>query len=238
MTLSDDILTTLGKAEALAVPRIAAATALPGADAAARIDAMLDAVAATILPRRLVFTAGDGACAELTARSSRVIPDAGTDIDGVAVALATLASGPAPHKVEARLLDDDAASDGIGFRPDELRAACLAAEINEDEPPSFYDLLASACSTRAEFDPEGALLRTDGETAAEPDAILAGIAAIEADMAAIGEAPALILLGDADGGDAVLCADETGAVIARLAEGGWSALEDLWDDLIPVETAG
>ena len=212
---------------------------------------MLGTVEGTVLPRRLSFNSEGGVRLELTARSGRLFAPGGeSGLAGVARALVAHARREGRLSVSSTPTSDDGEEGEVSFPLAELRAACSHAaatpevEAEPDTPPgdgTFYGLIAKACPVRAEFSENGTRLRDTGD-ASLPDAVgatalLAELAALETEMAALGDAPALVMLGDGREGDLILCGDETGAVLGRLGGAGWSELVRLWDAVLPPEPA-
>ncbi|MCU9847892.1 hypothetical protein OEZ60_07715 [Defluviimonas sp. WL0024] len=248
MTLSTEIVTILAGVDETAAMRGRPERDLPGTSAESRLEAMFGAIEHTILPRRLNFSSEDGIRLELTARSGRLFaPGGASGLADVARALVAHARRAGPHAVSSTPTSDDGEDGDVSFALAELRAACVqaaAAAPEADAAPetvtddgSFYGLIARACPVRAEFAEDGTRLRDTGDAslpdAAGAAALLAELAALEGDMAALGDAPALVVLGEGREGDLVLCGDETGAVVGRLGVAGWSELVRLWDAVVP-----
>lgn len=231
MALDGEITAILSRIGAAAVARREAVTGLAGDTAAARLAAMLEAIADAVLPRLLVFAAPDGARLELVARNGRLI--SGPGIDGLEAAAAVLvgqARRGGRHRVEARLLDAGGEGEGIGYPVARLRAACAAAAAEADDPAPFHERLAGLARARAGFDAGGAPAGgADPALASAAGAALPEIAALGAAFAALGEGPVLIALGAAAGPRLVVAPEGSGTVVARIDPGDWPALGRAWE---------
>jgi len=239
MAVSREIMSIMAGIEALAEPQPDRERPLPGKTAPARIEAVLRWISGSILARRLFLRADTGATLGLVARSGRLVSagnNGGSGIEDAAAAIVALARADGPHRIEVTLAgDDDARDGGVGHSTADLRAACTAAmvEAEAESAAGFKERLGAMSLALAHLGPDG-LSQVTGDPARLPDGaalpvLSADLAALEAELAHLGGAPALFILGAADdpAGQAVLVGGVTPQV-AALSPGSQARLMRAW----------
>lgn len=233
MAVSREIMSIMAGIEVLAEPQAKAQRPLPGKSDTARLEAMLRVVSGTILPRRLVFRAGEGRRLVLTARSGRLFAVEGitqTDLEGVAAALAAHAHDEGPHGYEVQIAGADDSGVGVGYPSGELRAACAAAlQAPEATVPADFGARLAALSTASGTLKEtGQIADRAGDAASLPRstgaALVADVADIRGALDRLGGGFGIVLVGAAeDGAPRLALAEAEGALWIAAARPGTAA---------------
>lgn len=238
MAVSREIMSIMAGLDALAEPSAEAARPLPGKTAQARVEGILRCISGTILSRQIVLRAGDGSKLEVFARNGRLVgTQLGADIDAaeVGAAIVALARADGPHRVEIAFSDGNAGADGVGHSTSDLRVACTTAmaEAEAESSADFSEQLAALSAASAALGSEG-LENPVGDAARLPDrgalaALVADLSALEAELAHLGGAPALFVVGAPDDplGQTVLVGGQAKRV-AALAPGNQAKLLRGW----------
>ncbi len=139
-----DMLEGIGRSS---VARLSPAIYLSGGDAQTRRNEVLGAIRGTILPRRLEFTATDGATLAIEVNSSRVtdvfrcvsgpVPDFETEarenlIERLAQVVSDIATAPGPLELVSLRPDTALEADDVGITFSEVDAACARIELTEE----------------------------------------------------------------------------------------------------------
>ncbi len=140
-----DMLEGIGRSS---VARLSPAVHLTGNSAQLRRDEVLGAIRGTILPRRLEFTASDGAVLAIEVNSSRItdvfrcvsgpLPDFETEArenltERLAQLVSDIATAPGPLELVSLRPDITLEADDVGITFSEVDAACARIEL-PDEP--------------------------------------------------------------------------------------------------------
>ncbi|EEE35891.1 hypothetical protein RKLH11_3492 [Rhodobacteraceae bacterium KLH11] len=146
-----DMLEGIGRTS---VARLSPAFYLPGDTAQARRDEVLGVIRGTILPRRLEFTASDGAVLAIEVNSSRItdvfrcvtgpVPDFETDArenltERLAQLVSDIATAPSPLELVSRRPDMALEADDVGITFSEVQAACDRIELPEEPRISIVE---------------------------------------------------------------------------------------------------
>ncbi len=139
-----DMLEGIGRTS---VARLSPAIYLSGSSALLRRNEVLGAIRGTILPRRLEFTAADGATLAIEVNSSRVtdvfrcasgpVPDFETEareklIERLAQVVSEIATAPGPLELVSLRPDTALEADDVGVTFSEVEAACARIELIEE----------------------------------------------------------------------------------------------------------
>ncbi|NOD94569.1 hypothetical protein GS636_17390 [Ruegeria sp. HKCCD4884] len=145
--MDTDILDMLEDIGRSSVARLSPAVTIAGESAAARRSAVLHAIRGTVLPRRLEFTASNGACLAIEVNSSRVTdvfqvptgpkPDFETEgrgelVEKLAQLVSDIANAPAPLEMMSGKPDSDLEADDVGLTYSEIVGACAAIELSAE----------------------------------------------------------------------------------------------------------
>ncbi len=146
--MDNEILDMLEGIGRYSVARMSPAVHLTGNSAQLRRDEVLGAIRGTILPRRLEFTASDGAVLAIEVNSSRItdvfrcvsgpLPDFETEArenltERLAQLVSDIATAPGPLELVSLRPDTTLEADDVGITFSEVDAACARIEL-PDEP--------------------------------------------------------------------------------------------------------
>ncbi len=141
-----DMLGDIGRSS---VARLSPEINLAGDTASARRASVLSSIRGTILPRRLEFTAANGACLAIEVSSSRItdvfrcvegpVPDFETEAredltDKMARLLTDIATAPGPLTLASLRPDMVLEADDVGLTFSEVETACRQIEVSESPP--------------------------------------------------------------------------------------------------------
>ncbi|SDX01725.1 hypothetical protein SAMN05444358_102202 [Ruegeria halocynthiae] len=139
-----DMLEDIGRSS---VARLSPAVYLSGNNAQVRRDEVLGAIRGTILPRRLEFTAADGAVLAIEVNSSRItdvfrcvsgsVPDFETEArenltERLAQLVSEIATAPGPLELVSLRPDVTIEADDVGITLSEVYAACARIALPEE----------------------------------------------------------------------------------------------------------
>ncbi|KIC40532.1 hypothetical protein RA27_12155 [Ruegeria sp. ANG-R] len=139
-----DMLEGIGRSS---VARLSPAIYLSGDTSRARRDEVLGAIRGTILPRRLEFTAADGATLAIEVNSSRItdvfrcisgpVPDFETETretltERLAQLVSDIAAAPGPLELVSLRPDTTLEADDVGITFSEVETACARIELPEE----------------------------------------------------------------------------------------------------------
>ncbi len=142
--METDIIEMLGDIGRSSVARVSPAVDLDGETADDRRQSVLSSISGTILPRRLEFTAANGACLAIEVSSSRItdvfrcvdgpVPDFETEsredlTDKMAQLLTDIATAPGPLTLASLRPDVVLEADDVGLTFSEVETACNQLEI-------------------------------------------------------------------------------------------------------------
>lgn len=145
--MDNDILEMLEDIGRSSVARLSPSTYLAGDNAAARRAQVLGAIRGTILPRRLEFTAADGAVLAIEVNSSRItdvftcasepVPDFETQsredlTERLAQLVSEISTAAGPLELVSLRPDEALEADDVGITYSEIAAACAKIELPEE----------------------------------------------------------------------------------------------------------
>lgn len=145
--MDNDILELLEDIGRSSVARLSPSTYLAGDNAQARRDQVLSAIRGTILPRRLEFTAADGAVLAIEVNSSRITdvftcasepaPDFETHsredlTELLAQLVSEISTAAGPLELVSLQPDEALEADDVGITYSEIAAACAKIDLPEE----------------------------------------------------------------------------------------------------------
>ncbi|MCB2134580.1 MAG: hypothetical protein KDE08_01340 [Rhodobacteraceae bacterium] len=227
---------------------------IAGSSTAERLQAIVELIAGTVLPRSYVIHAGEAAVGTLTVASGRLMkialaasdasakPDSDTreaQISYVAQALALVAGKAGDLLLETNYLADDLAAEDVGQTATELRdffgATNWLADGPAGEDGDYLTAAAALAVAQVAFDAEGQPVQRTGDAKAAPGdgdihALAAELSSWQSELEELAGLPALLVVRDGPSGRAMaLTVGADPAVLSILEGNAVPQVKSLWD---------